>query len=38
VGETMDFDKKLCQKIVSALSDRERQFGDVNFSDEEKAF
>jgi hypothetical protein len=33
----MDFDKKLCQKIVSALSDRERQFGDVNFSDEEKA-
>src|SRR5574344_850489 len=32
----MEFDKKLCQKIVSAFSDSEKQFGDVNFTDEEK--
>lgn len=33
----MEFDSKLCQKIVGAFTDREKQFGDVNFTDEEKA-
>jgi hypothetical protein len=33
----MEFDKKLCQKIVFAFSDSDKQFGDVTFTDEEKA-